>query len=264
MVTNDGGRRTIGSVDTTLQILEALRSMDGATLAELVEEIDLSKGALHTHLATLREHGFVEHRGDSYTLGPKFLTFGEYVRNSTPLYRAAKKEVDALASKTGECVHLITEEDGLESVLYESFGDRAVGRELFMKNREEMGRHLHYSAAGKSILSQFGEDELDALLEQRGLPQGTRHTITDREEFKAELERVRECGHATNDEEDLLGIRAVGSPIFSPSGEVLGALSVSAPASRLQGDRFTEEFPPVVKEYVNIIEVNIQTGDMSV
>lgn len=263
MVTNDRGKRTIGSVDTALKVLEALRRTDGATLAELVEEVDLSKGALHTHLATLREHGFVEQHGDSYALGPKFLTFGEYVRNSTPLYRAAKKEVDALASKTGECVHLITEEDGLESVLYESFGDRAVGRELFIKNREQMGRHLHYSAAGKSILSQFDKDELDALIEQRGLPPATKHTITDPDEFKAELERVREHGYATNDEEDLLGIRAVGSPIFSPGGEVLGALSVSAPASRLESDRFTEEFPALVKEYVNIIEVNIQTGDMS-
>lgn len=264
MTTEDAGQRTIGSVDKSLRVLEALRSLDGATLAELAEEVDLSKGALHTHLATLCEHGFVEHRGDSYALGQRFLTFGEYVRNSVPLYRAAKGEVDELAVESGECVHLITEEDGLETILYESFGDRAVGREFFMKNREAMGRHIHYSAAGKSILSQFDDDELDALIDEHGLPEQTEHTITDREEFEAELERVRERGYATNDEEDLLGIRAVGSPILGPDGEVLGALSLSAPASRLQGERFTEELPRVVKEYVNIIEVNLQTGDVSV
>jgi DNA-binding IclR family transcriptional regulator len=264
MATDDSGRRTIGAVDKSMRVLEALRSMDGATLGELAEEVDLSKGALHTHLATLSDHGFVEHRGDHYALGRRFLTFGEYVRNSVPLYRAAKGEVDELAAETGECVHLITEEDGLESILYEAFGDRAVGREFFLKNREQMGRYLHYSAAGKAILSQFGEAEIDDLVDRHGLPEGTQHTITDREEFKAELQRVRERGYATNDEEDLLGIRAVGSPIFSPEGEVLGGLSVSAPASRLRGDRFTEEFPQIVKEYVNIIEVNLQTGDVSV
>lgn len=263
MATDDAGRRTIGAVDKSMRVLEALRSMDGATLGELAEEIDLSKGALHTHLATLCEHGFVEHRGDTYALGRRFLTFGEYVRNSVPLYRAAKGEVDELAAETEECVHLITEEDGLESILYESFGDRAVGREFFLKNRERMGRYLHYSAAGKSILSQFDESEVDAVIDEHGLPQQTEYTITDRAEFMAELERVRERGFATNDQEDLLGIRAVGSPIFSPGGEVLGALSVSAPASRLQDDRFTEEFPRIVKEYVNIIEVNIHTGDVS-
>jgi len=108
--------------------------------------------------------------GDSYALGPAFLTFGEYVRNSVPLYRAAKGEVDELAVESGECVHLITEENGLESILYESFGDRAVGREFFMKNREETDRHLHYSAAGKSILSEFDEDDVDAVIDQHGLP----------------------------------------------------------------------------------------------
>ncbi len=261
MATDDTERRTITSVDRAIGVLEELRRLDGATLSELADEVELSKGALHTHLATLREHGFVEHRGDSYALGQQFLTFGEYVRNSRPLYRAAKSEVDELAMKTGECVHLHTEENGMESPLYESFGERAVGRELFMKNREQMGRHLHYSAVGKAILSEFDEDELDALLDQHGLPERTRHTITDREEFEAELERVRERGYAVNDEEDLLGIRAVGSPIVGPDGGVLGGLSISAPASRMEGERFTEELPRMVKEYANIIEVNLQTGD---
>jgi len=264
MATNDDGTRTIGSVDRTLLILESLRSMDGATLGELAGEVDLSKGALHTHLATLRAHGFVEHTDDGYDLGRRFLTFGEYVRNNVPLYRAAKGEVDALSVETGECVHVLTEEDGLESVLYESFGDRAVGREFFLKNRERMGRHLHYSAAGKAILSEFDDAELDALIDEHGLPAQTEHTITDREALKRELERVRERGYARNDEEDLLGVRAVGSPIVGPDGEVLGGLSLSAPTSRLQGERFTEELPRKVRETVNIIEVNLQTGGVSV
>lgn len=264
MTTRGNGGRTIASVDRALTILEALRRRNGATLSELAEEIDLTKGALHTHLATLREHGFVEHRGNNYALGQRFLTFGEYVRNSAPLYRAAKAEVDELAAESGECVHLITEDDGLESILYESFGDRAVGREFFVKNREEIGRHLHHSAAGKAILSQFDDDKLDEILERHGLPARTIHTISDRDEFKAELERVRDQGYATNDEEELLGIRAVGTPIVSTGGEVLGALSVSVPASRLEGEQFTTELPQKVKEYVNIIEVNLQTMDVSI
>lgn len=264
MAQNDEGQRTIRSVDTALQVLEALRSLDGATLGELSEEVDLSKGGLHTHLTTLREHGFVEHRGDSYALGRRFLTFGEYVRNSVPLYRAAKGEVDELSTETEECVHLITEEDGQESILYESFGDRAVGREFFLKNREAMGRYLHYSAAGKSIFSQLDEDRVHEIIDEYGLPAVTQHTITNRDEFMTEIREVRERGFATNDEEDLLGIRAVGSPILGPDGDVLAALSVSAPASRLRGERFTEELPHIVKEYVNIIEVNLQTGDVSV
>jgi len=264
MTNTSGEKRTIGSVDRTFRILETLREQDGAGLGEVAEAVDLSKGTVHTHLATLRDHGFVDHRGDGYALGQRFIAFGEYVRNNVPLFRAAKGEVDELAIESGECVHLITEERGLESILHESFGDSAVGREFFTKNRQEMGRHLHYSAAGKSILSCLDGDDLEDLLDEHGLPERTVHTITDRGKLRAELDRVRERGYAANDEEDLLGIRAVGSPITGPDGDVLGALSLSAPTSRMRGDLFTDEFPRKVREYVNIIEVNLQTGDVSV
>ncbi|MFC7165181.1 IclR family transcriptional regulator domain-containing protein [Halospeciosus flavus] len=90
-------------------------------------------------------------------------------------------------------------------------------------------------------------------------PRRTEHTITDREAFEDELERIRERGYSTNDEEDLLGVRAVGTSILGPDGDVLGALSVSAPASRLDGERFDDEFPRKVTETVNIVEVNLQT-----
>jgi DNA-binding IclR family transcriptional regulator len=261
MAADNTQRRTISSVDNSLQILKALRRLDGATLAELANEVDLSKGSLHTHLTTLRQYGFVEQRDSTYTLGRRFLTFGEYVRNNVPLYRAAKGGVDELAAKTGECVHLITEENGEESILYETFGERAVGREFFLQNRSKVGRHLHYSAAGKAILSQYDHDRVKEIVDQHGLPAVTRHTITDRETFFAELEKINERGFATNDEEDLLGVRAVGVPVLRSDGKVLGALSVTAPANRLKEKRFTEELPELVKEYVNIIEVNLQTGD---
>lgn len=260
----DDKTRTIRSVDRAFEVLWALRRLDAATLTELKREVDLSKGALHTHLTTLEKHGFVEKNGFEYELGQQFLSFGEYVRNKSHLYRAAKGEVDELAVETGECVHLITEKDGKEMILYESFGDRAVAKEFFVENRQSMDRYLHYSAAGKAILSEYDEEEVDAILDEHGMPAATEHTITDREALKADLERTRERGYASNVEEDLLGLRSVGTPIFDGDGEVLGALSMTVPADRLSEVEFTEEMPQKVKEYGNIIEINLQTGGISV
>lgn len=258
---NEDGRK-IGAVARSLEILEILRRRGGATLAELEAESDLSKGSVFVHLETLADGGFVTRRGDQYVLGRRFISFGERVRNSAPLFRAGKDQVDALARESEECVHLIVEDNGLETILYEAFGSRAVGQEFFVKNREETSRHLHYSAAGKSILAGLDREDVEDIIDCRGLPERTTETITDADELFTELDDVRESGYATNEQEDILGIQAVGVPIRDAEGTTLGGLSISAPTSRLQGDQLTEEMPTLLREHANIIEVNLQTIDI--
>jgi DNA-binding IclR family transcriptional regulator len=38
---------------------------------------------------------------------------------------------------------------------------------------------------------------------------------------------------------------------------VLGSISVSAPTSRMQGERFTDEIPDLVRSAANVIELDI-------
>lgn len=253
----DDGRR-IRSVEKTCGIIDCLHRDGRMTVTELAARIDLTPGTIHTHLVTLRHHGIVKKDGKKYRLGLSLVTLGDRVRNRTPLYQAGRSETEALAKKTGEATHLIAVNEGLEIILHEAFGEQAAGRELYIKNRGRIDRHLHYSAAGKAILASLPNERIESILDEHGLAQRTAYTITDRRELYEEIDEIREQGFAVNDEEGVRGIRAVGAPIHDTRNEVLGSISLSAPTSRLKDELLTGEVPEMVKESANVIEVNIQ------
>ena len=253
--------RVIGSVLTTLELVEHIRKLKKTTVTELANRADLSPGAVHTHLSTLKRAGYIVQEGTEYRLGPQFLASGEHVRNYSELYQASKEQIDHLAENSGECAHLIIEHDSKLFALYERFGDKAVGVELHGRKRAEPLNHLHCTAAGKAILAHLPEERVQDVLENGELPENTSETITEPQKLVEELERVRQRGYAVADEEQVQGIRAVGAPVVPADDDVEGAVAISGPTSRLQGERFQDELAKMVMEAANICEVNLQTAD---
>lgn len=49
----------------------------------------------------------------------------------------------------------------------------------------------------------------------------------------------------------------MGAAITGSAGEVLGAVSVAGPTSRLRDERFREELPTVVRSAVNVVDLNV-------
>jgi len=256
----DDGGRAVKSVDTSCEIIEYLRTTGGSTVSEIANYLDLSAGSVHTHLATLKGHGFVVQEGREYRLGPQFLALGEHFRNNSALYRSAKGELETLAERTGEGVHLIIEHRGRVLALYEVFGEDAVGEEYHAQKREEPLDHLHCTAAGKAILSRLPRERVEEILDRHGMVERSPNTITEADALFEQLDRTRERGFAVADEEQTIGLRAVGAPIMRTDGRVEGAISVSGPASRLKGDRFHETLPERIMNAVNAIEVDLNTA----
>jgi DNA-binding IclR family transcriptional regulator len=68
---------------TSLEIIEAIRDLDGARLTQLVNELSLPKSTVHKHLMTLLDNGFLVREGNTYHLGLKFLNLGERAHQET-------------------------------------------------------------------------------------------------------------------------------------------------------------------------------------
>ena len=101
-----------------------------------------------------------------------------------------------------------------------------------------IGRRMgvHCTSLGKAILAQLPEEKLQTIFTGHKLPQRTPNTITSVQLLQDDLSRTKERGYSFDDEENELGIRCLGAPIFNHRGEVMYAVSISGPRDRVSLD----------------------------
>ena len=108
----DSNHRTVKASQTLLEIITALRELDGAGVTEIATHLDMPKSSVHKHLATLEDMEYVTNNTGTYTIGLKFLRLGEYARTHSEAYQMAKPIVKQLAAETNERSQFIVEEHG--------------------------------------------------------------------------------------------------------------------------------------------------------
>lgn len=204
------------------------------------------------YLSSLEEIGFAVNDEGTYRVGMRFLDIGENARSQKQIYQVGCEEVDRLAAETGELASMMIPEHGRGVYLYRKRGEQA------MPVKSHIGKHvdLHCRASGKAILSALPREEIEQIIDEKGLVARTERTITERDELWAELERIGKQGYAVNDGELREGLRCIGAPV-TRNGRVVGAISVSGPVGRIQGERFEEEIPKLVKNAANIVEITV-------
>ena len=241
---------SIAVLDRALDLLEALAEAPaGAPLgvSEVARRAGVTKSAAFRILANLERRGYVAKDPVSarYSLGTQLVYLGERSLGAMDLRAAARPSLEALQQRFGETVNLGVRE-GAE-VVYVDMIESSHG--LRMAARVGGRDYLHSTALGKAMLAFLPPAERDHLLHMReALPARTERTITDPGKLRAELERVRERGIAEDRDENEVGARCLGAPIFDHRGMVAGAISVSAPDSRLDDARAAEVATAVREE----------------
>lgn len=243
---------SIKSLERTIIIVESMKKTEWKGVTELAETTDVTKASVHQHLKTLERNGFVVSRDGEYRLGMRFLELGLRARDRLTLYQVGHPELKKLAASTGERANLMVEENGLGVYV-----DIATGQQgLSLDTNVGSQQHLHTSGLGKAILAHLPPKRVDRIIGRHGLPEKTANTITDREELFRELETIRERGLAFEREERVEGIQCVAAPVQDNDGQLLGAVSVSGPASRMTETRFRDEISEQVKETATVIRIN--------
>lgn len=254
----ENGPRTLQTVERACRILDGLKELNGAGVTELANHLDMSKGGVYNYLATFLEQEYVVRTEEGYELSGHLYNIGEHVRHQNPLYTVGKSEIDRLAEETGESAHLMVEQFGMGIYYYKAQGKKGISQEYHHKLLETPD-YLHWSATGKAVLAALPEERTRNILETRGMPAITDNTITDAGTLLDELETVKEEGYAQNDEEQIRGVRAVGTGVTDSDGDVLGAVSISGPTSRITEQKFHEKYPELIMRTKNVIEVNLET-----
>lgn len=243
----------VKTIEKTIQII-GIMNEGHQTVTDISSKSGYNKSCVHRHLTTLEECGYVIKSDNGYRPSLKFLEVGGSIRNGMDIYRVAQPEINRLAEETGELSNLMVEQRGRGVYLKRSKGGKAVDLDTYP------GKHvnLHNTALGKAILAHAPRSYVNEVIEYRGMSQETSKTITDRDELFDELETIQVNGFAQDEGERLEGLRCVAAPITTENDVALGAISVSAPASRLSDHEFNEDLPSLVKSAANVVELNLK------
>lgn len=217
----------VGVLDRAVAVLDAVEQ-GARTFTTIVDATGYSRTTVHRLVKSLVEHELIDLRGGSgYRLGPRLLRFANRAMHDLPLRDIAHPFLERLVATTGESAQLYVR-SATERVCID-----AVESERELRTIVGVGATLPLTAgsAGKVFLA-FDEigpaaDRMidDAVAWTPSTPLG--------EDLRRQLIQIRRRGWASSAGERQAGVASVSAPIFGPDGELLAALSVSGPETRL-------------------------------
>ncbi|WP_328733381.1 IclR family transcriptional regulator [Streptomyces caniferus] len=237
----------VQSVDRAVTVLEILARRGETGVAGIAEELGVHKSTAFRLLGVLENRGLVgqEPERGTYFLGAGVLRLAGAAVVRLDISQEGAVVCRRLAEELGETVNIAVLEGDAAVNVMQVRGPASVTAQNWLGRRTP----LHATSSGKALLAHQPAAVQQAVL-ARKLPRLTERTLTSAAALRRELAEVAERGFAVAVEELERGLRAVAAPVRGRDGSVIGALSVSVPAYRLDDERL----PEVVKATVSAAE----------
>jgi DNA-binding IclR family transcriptional regulator len=223
----------VESVVSASQILLMLRTTSELQVGRVAQDLGVARSTAHRLLTTLQSQGLLHQAGprQPYTAGPALVEIGSRVVGAMDLRERARPLLERLARETGETSHLLVLH-GSEVIFVEGVEGTHVIR---AGTRIGATQPAHISAAGKALLAELPHEDLVRRYPEEALSGGTPKALRTRSKLIDELTRTARRGYALNRAESEPDLCAVSVVVRDLGGAAIGAISVSGPASRLDG-----------------------------
>lgn len=226
----DEGRTSGPSVLSRVEAILAAfdREHQKLGISELARRTGLAKSTVHRLTGEMAQHGFLERQEGGVVLGLRLFQLGELVPRPHDLRAIALPHMADLRAATRQTVQLAVL--GATEVTYvEILHHRDAP---LLPSRVGGCLPAHATAIGKAMLAFSGPDVIGTVL-QAGLPHLAKRTITEPGLLRRNLKAARIHGVAYDYEESQAGLVCAACPVTGADGAVVGALSVSGWAGRL-------------------------------
>ncbi len=227
----------MGTITKALEMLNFFsRHRPEIGLTEFVNLTRRDKATVLRHLAELKENGFLEQDIDTkaYRLGPAILRLAGVSEAIYPLRDRVRPIINDIAQQVGELTHVsLVQGEALSPLFYSDV--KMHGTQVNYNEGEMLP--LHATSSGMAVLAFADSAFVDKVL-SRGLKPYSSHTITDSTQLRALLDEIREKGFAYQEKAFDGEVTSEGVPVFGPSGQVIGAVSVAIPSIRQSDEKF--------------------------
>ena len=230
---------SVRALDKAIRILENISALEGDTdLASLSRKMQIPKSTLLRLLHTLKDHNLI-HQDETtrrFKLGLGLIALGKAAEIGFDLVQQIHPFLVDLSRETGETASLMVLEGDFSVYI-----DQVVSTSL-IRGQPRIGEslELHVSSGGKVLLSAMDDARVERILHEKVLEQKTEKTITDLDILLKEVQKIRDQGYAVDDEEAEMGGRCVAVPLWDKAGNVIAAVSVMGPTTRIRQKDFAE------------------------
>jgi len=224
--------RHVQSLLAALDLLDAFETRPRMTIREMMAATGMTRNRVMRLAGTLAARGYLapEAEGANYRLGPRLAVLGRSYERHFDLVQLARPVLRALAEETGESASLYVI-DGTERLV---LAREETPREVRYTVTEGQRFPLHAGASGKVLLA-FGPAALRReVLGREALPALAPGTVVDADRLGEELEQIRKAGVALSRAERSADAASAAAPVFGQRGELVGAVSIAGPVSRLR------------------------------
>lgn len=230
------GAKRLSSVTTAIHLMklfDADRTEMG--ISELAARLGTAKSTTHRLATTLLLEGLLEQNPDNgrYRLGFGLFSLGALARARINVATEAKPFLSALRDSTGENARLAV----LDRRQIVFMHDIASPQSLRLQSCTGQYRPAHCTAEGLCLLAHLAPELQDSSLDAPLHPY-TEKTLTDANDLRNRLVRVRRAGYAIEDEEFEAGTRCIAAPVFQEGGVIVAAIGVAGPRMRIRKREF--------------------------
>ncbi|MFK5634113.1 MULTISPECIES: IclR family transcriptional regulator C-terminal domain-containing protein [unclassified Ornithinimicrobium] len=246
----DRGGEFVQSLARGLDVITAFDATHRElTLTEVAGRTGLTRATARRFLHTLVALGYVHSDGQRFRLTPRVLRLGYAFVSGLPLSEIAQPHLKELSARLQESTS-VSVLDGPD-ILYVV----RVPTHRIMTMPIPVGTRFpaHATSMGRVLMAHLPAPELDEHLAGGPLEQLTPYTVTDVQELRAELARVREQGYALADQQLALGLRSVAVPVRQ-GGRVVAAANVSMAVHDGRAPHTVEQVVAGLRESVARIE----------
>ncbi len=247
----------VKTIDRLVEILDYFAAGHSVvSLAELSEHLNLPKSTLHRFLVSLESHGILRRDANDKKWRPGYhlIIWGSVAAENTTLREIAKPFLTDLASKSGETAILTVYH--AHEVICIDISETNHPVRLNMKVGEE--RAAHAGASSKILIAYLPEEEVTAIVNDKGLPKLCTNTITNMAALQSELAKIRERGYADSLEETDPGAWGVATPIRDWRCQVIAAVGLAGPTQRYNQEKI-KEYAVLCRDYADRISAALSS-----
>ncbi|MDX3975462.1 IclR family transcriptional regulator C-terminal domain-containing protein [Shinella sp.] len=203
------------------------------TLSEIAQATGMTRATARRFLLTLVHEGYVDISGKHFSLTPKVLQLGFSALSSMDLWDVAQPVMNDLSEKLSEsCFSAVLDDQSVIYVARATPNNRRVNVGISIGSRVP----AYCVSTGRVLLAALPEEDVHRYIEDMVFTKFTPNTITSKVQLRSLLDEVRRQGWSIVDQELEVGLRSLSVPIRDGAGQIVAALNVCCPSTRISLD----------------------------